>query len=103
MAEKKQSQKLLKILTDLNSEDEKKISKAIKSLEAHGDARVIKTLAKRLLAGVNEKNEKEIIELLSSLKDTSTVVEIMDVLGDKEFLPIRQKILLFLHSSFLAG
>ena len=93
MAEKKQSQKLLKILTDLNSEDAKKISKAVKSLEAHGDSRVIKPLVKRLLKGVEGKNEKEIIELLSSLKDTSTVVEIMDVLGDKEFLPIRQKVL----------
>ena len=65
----------------------------MKSLEAHGNSSVIKPLAKRLLMGVSEKNEGEIIELLSSLKDTSSVVEVMDVLGDEEFLPIRQKIL----------
>lgn len=93
MADTKHQQKLQKILADLNSDDSKKISKALKSLEVHGDSSVIKPLAKRLLQGVSETNESEIIELLSSLKDTSSVVEIMDVLGDSEFRPIRQKIL----------
>ncbi|MDX2362069.1 MAG: hypothetical protein QNK23_14775 [Crocinitomicaceae bacterium] len=92
MAEKKQ-QKLKQILLDLNSQDSKKISKAIKALEAHGDASVIKPLAKRLLDGVSNKNQEEIIELLSSLKDTSTCVEIIDVLDDEQYRPIRQLIL----------
>ncbi len=93
MADKKQQQKLQKILADLNSEDTKKVSKALKSLESHGDATVIKPLADRLLKGGSEKNETEIIELLSSVKDTSIVVEIMDILGDSNYLPIRQKVL----------
>ncbi|MCH2223971.1 MAG: hypothetical protein MK066_04315 [Crocinitomicaceae bacterium] len=93
MAEKKQTQKLTKILEDLNSDDVKKVSKGIKALEAHGNASMIKPLADLLLKGVSEKNEGEIIELLSCLKDTTVVVEVMDVLEEEKYLPIRQIIL----------
>ena len=93
MAVTKKQQKLNQILTDLYVKDTKKVSKAIKALEAHGDSSVIKPIAKRLLEDISEVNEQELIELLSSLKDTSVVVEIMEVLGDKQFLPIRQKVL----------
>jgi len=90
MADKKQENKLNKILDDLNSTDTKKVSKAIKSLEAHGNVSFIKPLADRLLGGVSEKNQNEIVELLSSLKDTSVCPEIMDVIEDDRYLPIRQ-------------
>lgn len=93
MAGNKEQQKLQSILADLNSNDVNKVSKAIKSLEANGNASVIRPLADALLKGISEKNELEVIELLGSLKDSSTVVEIMDVLGDENYLPIRQKIL----------
>lgn len=93
MADKKQAQKLNKILEDLQSGEVKKISKGIKALEAHGNASVIRPLVDLLLAGVAEKNEKEIIELLSSLKDTSITAEVMDVIEDPAYLPIRQTIL----------
>ena len=93
MAATKQQLKVKQILEDIKSEDPKKVSKAIKSLESHGDSSVILPLANRLLAGMNRKNEEEVVELLCSLKDTSTVVEIMDVIGDPKFLTIRQIIL----------
>ncbi len=91
--ETKKQQKLNKILTDLNSQDEKKISKAIKSLEANGDSSVILPLAKRLMEELSEKNKSEIIELLSSLKDTSARAELMNIVDDEKFLSIRQSIL----------
>ena len=93
MAEKAQENKLKKILEDLNSSDTKKVSKAIKSLEAHGDVSFIKPLSERLLSGVSEKNKGEIIELLSSLKDTSVCADMMDIIEDERFLPIRQTML----------
>lgn len=93
MADKKQPAKLKQILTDLNSSDEMKISKAIKALEAHGRADVIRPLAEKLLEGVSEKNQREIVELLCSLKDTSVTAELMDVIENPEFLPIRQTLL----------
>jgi len=93
MTQAKVSQKLQSILNNLHSKDEKKVSKAIKDLEAHGNAHAIKSLAEALLNSDSEMNKREIIELLSSLKDTSTVVEMIEVLSDKMFLPIRQQLL----------
>lgn len=90
MADKSQENKLKKILEDLNSTDPKKVSKAVKSLEAHGNVSFIKPLAERLLVGVSEKNQGEIVELLCSLKDTSVCPEIMDIVEDERFAPIRQ-------------
>jgi len=92
MAEKK-ANKLKQIILDLGSTDETKITKAVKSLEAHGDSSVIKPLSEKLLSGVSEKNEKEIVELLCSLKDTSVTAEMMDVIEDEHFSPIRHLLL----------
>ena len=93
MAVKKQSQKLQSILSDLHSGDEKKVSKAIKSLEANGNSTVIRELAECLLHTTSEVNKKEILELLSSLKDSSISVEMIEVIGDEHFLKVRQPLL----------
>lgn len=93
MADKKKDVKLKQIMLDLATDDVKKISKAIKALEANGDPSVIKPLAEKLLSGVSEKNQKEILELFSSFKDTSITAEMMDLIEDTHFLPIRQLLL----------
>lgn len=93
MADKKKGNKLKQIMLDLATDDPKKISKSIKALEAHGDASAIKPLAEKLLAGVSEKNQREIMELFSNMKDSSVTAEIMDVIEDERFLPIRQLML----------
>lgn len=97
MAEKKvkvsKQDKLKNILLELSSTDEKKALKAVKSLESHGDASVIKPLAERLMQNPSEKLQGKIVELLCSLKDTSTIVEVMDVIEDEKFRPIRQTML----------
>jgi len=85
--------KLNQIITDLNSEDVKKVSKAIKSLESNGDSSVIKIIADRLLLEINEKNKTELIELLSSLKDTSARGELMAVIDNEKYISIRQLLL----------
>jgi len=93
MATVKLTQKLQTILNDFQSKDEKKVSKAIKSLEANGNAHVIKPLADLLLTTESDSNRSEVIELLSSLKDTSTVVEMIEVITDVTYLPVRQELL----------
>lgn len=93
MTAKKVTDKLKQILLDLRSEDEVKISKALKALEAHGNSRVIRPLAEKLKEGVSEKISKEILELLCSLKDSSVTSEIMDIIEDPEFREIRQLML----------
>ncbi|MFT6245498.1 MAG: hypothetical protein ACJAXI_002269, partial [Crocinitomicaceae bacterium] len=62
MTDKAKENKITKILEDLNSKDSKKVTKAVKSLEAHGDVSSIKPLADKLMAGVSEKNKTEIVE-----------------------------------------
>ncbi len=89
MVATKQQLKVKQILEDIKSDDPKKVSKSIKSLEIYGDSSVILPLANILLSGINRKNEEEVVELLSSLKDTSTVVEVMEIIGDDKFLAIR--------------
>lgn len=93
MAETKKDIKLKQIMFDLNTDDTKKISKALKAMETHGNSSVIKPLAEKLLSGVSEKNQKEILELFSSLKDTSVTAEMMDAIEDKRNRPIRQLLL----------
>jgi len=92
MATKKE-QKLKVILDELRSDDIKKAAKAIKSLEEYGDASVIKPLFALLKEGLPAKLEAEVLELLCSLKDTSVVVEFMEVLEDEEMLEIRPMVL----------
>lgn len=89
----KQSKKLQQLIADLNSASPTVVSKAIKALEAEGNVTVIKPIADVLMKGMLEKQHKEIIELLSSLKDTDTCVEIMEVITDENYLPIRKKML----------
>jgi hypothetical protein len=93
MADKKKDTKLKQILMDLATDDTKKISKAIKALEAHGDPSVVNPLSEKLLNGVSEKNQKEILELFSSLKDSNATAEIRDVIEEEHFRPIRQMML----------
>ncbi|MFK7785344.1 MAG: hypothetical protein AB8B56_09520 [Crocinitomicaceae bacterium] len=90
----KQQQKVNLIIADLQSDDPKKVKKAIKSLETHGNATVIKPLFQSLREGVlPEKHQAKILELLCSLKDTSVIPEVMDVLDDEELVDVRPLVL----------
>lgn len=92
MANKQEQQRIAKIMEDLHSSDSKKVVKAIKSLESNGNSTVILPLAELLLEGTHS-HQAEIIELLCSLKDTSVTVEIMEIIENEKFLPIRQLML----------
>lgn len=93
MADKAQQKKLKVILEDLQSTDDKKVLKALKSLETHGNASVIPALADCLLREPSPVIEKEILEMFSSLKDSSTAVEVMEIVTDPTYWPVRQKLL----------
>ncbi len=93
MAEKKKS-KLAEIIKEFKSSDTKKVTKAIKSLEVHGDSSVLRVMCDRLLMGdLNEKNTKEVLEFMSSLKDSSVAVEMIELINDDKYLSIRQPLL----------
>lgn len=78
---------------DLRASDDKLVAHALKSLEIHGSSKAIKPLAQRLMEPLSDKNKVDLIELLCSLKDSSARVELMDVIADGSFLPIRNELL----------
>ena len=78
----------------LASDDEKQIKKALSGLKADGDSSVIVPLSDLLLKDLNEKKfQKDILEIFSSLKDTSTVEVMIEVIRDDKYLPVRQLLL----------
>lgn len=90
---KQQKLKINELLTQLRSGEENKISKALKSLQVHGEANVIHPILEIWTNGVNEKNEKEIIEFLSSLKDSYAAAPIMEAVNSNKYKAIRQPLL----------
>lgn len=93
MGSTKKELKLMHLLSEIKSDNMEKVSRAIKSLEIHGDSTVILPLSEILLSRTKKKNQEEIIKLLSDLKDTSVIVEIMEVIRDPKFISIRPIIL----------
>ncbi|HLU88131.1 MAG TPA: hypothetical protein VKZ44_10275 [Taishania sp.] len=86
--------KVKQIIELLASSDEKQIKKALGGLKTEGDATVIKPLANLLLSDLEKtKFQKEILEIFSSLKDTSTVDMMIEIIRDEAYLPIRQLLL----------
>lgn len=78
----------------LVSGDEKQVKKALSGLKADGDATVIVPLADLLLSDQEDKKyQKDILEIFSSLKDTSTVDTMIEVIRDERYLPVRQLLL----------
>lgn len=78
----------------LASGDEKQIKKALSGLKADGDSSVIIPLADLLLSDKEDKKyQKDILEIFSSLKDTSTVEAMIEVIRNEHYLPVRQLLL----------
>lgn len=94
--------KIKEIISFLTSKDEKLIKKALSGLKVDGDATVIPLLVDLLLNDKDEKKyQKEILEILSSLKDTSATEVIIEMLRDEKHLPIRQLLLSTIWNSAL--
>lgn len=86
--------KIKQINDYLASNDEKQIKQALSGLKADGDSTVIIPLADLLLKNKeNGKYQKEILEIFSSLKDTSTVETMIEVIRNENYLPVRQLLL----------
>jgi len=81
------------ILKDLNSGNEVKIKKAIKSLQINGDSSILYPLVDVLRSNVSEDVNFEIVQFLSDLKDTSVKNEIISILNDDDYISIRQQLL----------
>jgi HEAT repeat protein len=86
--------KVKQIIELLASTDEKQVKKALNGLKADGDSTVIEPLVQLLQKDVEVKTfQKEILEILSSLKDTSSVDAMVTVLRNDDYLQVRQLLL----------
>lgn len=98
---KQQKLKIRQLIDDLSSGNELKISTAIKSLETNGDASVLEPMVSILLSDISSKNKAEVLEFLASLKDSSAIDEIMRLIADEKYLPIRKELLASIWNSKL--
>ncbi len=94
-----QSKKIATLIADLKSGNAKKISTALKTLEASGNVQILEPLAEVLMDKNMEDSHKEIIEFLSSMKDSSAIDEMMRLLGEGRFLAVRQVLLTTIWNS----
>jgi hypothetical protein len=90
---KQQKLKINQLLTDLQSGDDLKIGAAIKSFHVHGDAGVIAPLVEIWRQGLSPENQSAMMELFEGLKDTTTIVPLMDAFRDEANKTIRRELL----------
>lgn len=94
-----QSKKIATLISDLKSGNGKKISTALKTLEASGNVQILEPLAEVLMDSTLEDSHKEIVEFLSSMKDSSAIDEMMRLLSEPRFIGIRQVLLTTIWNS----
>jgi ERCC4-type nuclease len=98
-SDKERKAKMIALITDLKSGEEKKILKALKGLQVNGDDEAILPILEVWNEGVSEKAEAEIITFLSDIKSTTSVDPIMDVLLDNNFKDIHHALLTTIWNS----
>ncbi len=80
------------LMAQLTSSDEVVVIKALNALEADGDSSFIPLMVNLLETG-SDQVISMVVELLSSLKDSSAAKEIIDVLREEENPVIKQLVL----------
>jgi len=92
-SEKQHKLKIKQLIDELNSGNQAKISASLKALQANGDISILEPMIALLMTEISDKTRAEIIEFLSALKDSDAVDEIIRILKDSTYLPVRQELL----------
>lgn len=93
--------KVRQLLDDLRSGEEMKVNAAIKSFHVHGDATVIAPLLEVWRKGLSENNQVALMELFEGLKDTSTIVPLMEGFRSPENEGLKRRLVLAFWNSKL--
>ena len=96
---KQQKIKVKLLIDELNSGNQSKISASIKALQANGDISILEPMVSLLLSNISDKIKAEVMEFLSSLKDTDSVDEIMRIFKDPAYNVVRGNILATIWNS----
>ncbi len=84
--------KINTLLSDLKSKDKVKVAGAIKAFSVHGHATIIEPIMEVWRSGLSVENEALVIDLLQSLKDTSTIEPLMEAFNDPQNVSLRRKL-----------
>lgn len=90
---KAMSKKVQQLIKDLQAKEESKILKTISLLEAEGNVHVLRPVTDLYLSNENAAIRGKAFEFLSNLSDSSATPEMVDIIRDDKFLPIRQVLL----------
>ncbi|MBI1838068.1 MAG: hypothetical protein HYR91_12460 [Flavobacteriia bacterium] len=96
---KKETIIINQLLEDIKSKNATKITTALKLLQVSGNISILKPLAEILLMDIPSTSFQEIIFFLGDLKVSSASDEMMDIIKDDKFLPIRQQLLTSIWNS----
>lgn len=91
--------KVVKIINDLKSTDEKTILKSLKEIKKEGDKRVISPMIELLNSSNNEKITKEIIEIFNQLKLESAQDELIEQITLNNYPELRPTLLATIWNS----
>lgn len=101
MTEQKNTRKkkLNLLLADLKAGSPAKITQALDALQVYGDYTIIEPLFLFLLESSDETSKALVLEFLCNLKDSKSVLMVMDCLHQSRFQPIRREILTTIWNS----
>jgi hypothetical protein len=98
---KKKSQKIVKLLAQLSSKDEKEQIKAVIKLKSDGDESVVEDLVNTFNSTESESLKKEIVDLFNTIKSTKVPAELVKCLVNPNYKASRQMMLTSIWSSGL--
>ena len=87
------NQKIKELLLELNSNEVKRVEKALSALKVHGNKTVIRPLFEVLLISENEEINSQIWSFLHDLRDEKVIPEMMSCVLDEKYLSIRLNVL----------
>jgi hypothetical protein len=96
----RKDQKLNTLLVELASTSGSKFSKNLQLLKSEGTIQILHPLAELLLTKA-EPEKQEILDLLSDLNESAAADEMITILRDEKFIPVRQALLTTIWNSKL--
>lgn len=91
--------KLVLILDDLKSSKPEKVTLALDSLQVYGDYTIIEPLFQFMLETDNNESKSLVLEFLCNLKDSKSMLMVMDALHQAKFKSIQIEILTTIWNS----